>query len=95
MLDENNVVDTKEEVDIEQNVDLFENRRRMAYICLISILLFATILIITLFLKPTILDNFNKIEDVVSTVIYGLFGIVFAYYGVTSFADFIASKGKK
>ena len=79
---------------IDERVDLYKNRRRMAYISLLSILLLMIVLLLILYYKPTILSSVDKIEDILQTCIYGMFGVILTYYGSTSFGDFINSRKK-
>jgi hypothetical protein len=87
-------VETIEEANFEQNVDLMKNRRKMTFFSLYAITLVATVLMGILVFKPEILVNYIKIESTVSTIVLGWFSVIALYFGAASLADIFGNKTK-
>lgn len=87
-------VDTKEEIQFTQEVDLMKNRRKMAYWCLYTTMLLAVLMLIALVFNPELLNNYTKIEGTISTLILGWFGIIALYFGASTLSEVFANKIK-
>lgn len=90
----NDDVETKEEALHKQDVDLWKNRRKMAYHCLYMSMLLLVFLLGMLVWQPSILDNLNKIESLASTIVLGFFGVIALYFGANTLSEIFANKIK-
>lgn len=87
-------IDTKEELQFNQEIDLMKNRRKMAYWCLYTTMALAVLMIIALVFKPDLLVNYTKIEGTLGTLILGWFSIIGLYFGASSLAEIFGNKIK-
>lgn len=87
-------VDTKEEIQFTQEIDLLKNRRIMAYWCLYTTMILAVLMLIALVFKPDLLSNYTKIEGTIGTLVLGWFGIIALYFGASSLAEIFGNKIK-
>lgn len=85
---------TKEEAEFEEQVDLMKNRRFMAYFSLYTITTLAILLVLFLVAKPDVLNGFNKIESILTTIVLGFFSIIGLYFGANSLAEIFGNKIK-
>lgn len=92
--DLNDNIETKEEVEVMEHRDLMKNRRKMAYYCLYITIVIAILLALVLIIEPNILVNYNKIENTLTTLILGWFGIIALYFGASSLAEIFGNKIK-
>lgn len=88
-------IDTLEEAQFRDNEDLMKNRRKMAFYSLYATSIVAVLLLIFLVLRPEILNNFPKIESLITTIVFGWFSVIGLYFGAVSFAEAFSSKIKK
>ena len=87
-------IDSREEVEVTQEVDKWKNRRTMAYYSLYSVTAVIVVLALTWIFHPSSLDSYQKIENTVTTVILGWFSIIALYFGASSLADIFGNKVK-
>jgi ABC-type multidrug transport system fused ATPase/permease subunit len=90
----NDNIQTKEEAEFAQNVDLMKNRRRMAYFSLFATAICAILLILALIIHPQLLDNYPKAEGTLGTIILGWFSVIALYFGAASLAEVFGNKIK-
>lgn len=87
-------VDTKEEIQFTQEIDLMKNRRKMAYWCLYTTTILAVLMLIALVFTPDLLNNYTKIEGTISTLLLGWFSIITLYFGASTLAEIFGNKIK-
>lgn len=92
--DLSNGINTKEEVEVTQEVDKWKNRRKMAYFSLYGTAIVIGVLALLWLVHPTSLDTYPKIESTVTTIILGWFSIIALYFGASSLADIFGNKVK-
>lgn len=88
------LVVTKEELEITANIDLMKNRRRMAYWCLYTTMILASLMLIALIFKPDLLNNYTKIEGTIGALVLGWFSIIALYFGASTLAEVFGNKIK-
>lgn len=90
----NDGIETKEEIQFTQELDLMKNRRRMAYWCLYTTMILAVLMLIALVFKPDLLSNYTKIEGTIGTLVLGWFSIIALYFGASTLAEVFGNKIK-
>jgi hypothetical protein len=78
----------------KETVDLMKNRRKMAYCCLYTTIVLASLMLIALVFRPDLLLNYSKIESTIGTLILGWFSIIGLYFGASTVAEIFANKVK-
>ena len=85
---------TREEADYKANVDLMKNRRTMAYWCLYTTMILAVLILLALVIRPSLLDNYSKVEGTIGGLVLGWFSIIGLYFGASTVAEIFANKVK-
>ena len=85
---------TREEADYTANVDLMKNRRTMAYWCLYTTMILGVLILLALVLRPSLLDNFSKVESTIGALVLGWFSIIALYFGASTLSEVFGNKIK-